>query len=131
MMRAVILPDDHAGQGETVEMIRQVNPRVLDQYRTVRIEMTLADAQKLARAAKVYDDGISDAEGAFHFLAQAVQDGVDAYQLGCALRLMQRGLTSPEREEDLIMRLHWALTEELQPAAPDGAGQKGETDDDQ
>ena len=130
MMRAVILPDDHAGQGETVEMIRQVNPRVLGQYRTVRIEMTLDDAQKLARAAKIFDDGLCDAEGAFHFLAQAVQDGVNGFELGCALRLMQRGLTSAEREEDMLQRLHRALTEELQPAAPDGAGQKGETDDD-
>jgi len=130
-MRAVILRDDHAGQGETVEMIRQVNPRVLGQCRLVRIEMTLADAQKLARAAKVYDDGLSDAEDALRFLANAVRDGDADYDLSCALSLMQRGLTSPEREEDLIMRLHRVLTEELQPAAPDGAGQKGQTDDDQ
>ena len=130
-MRAVILPDDHAGQGETVEMIRQVNPRVLGQYRVVRIEMSLDDAQKLARAAKIFDDGLSDAEAALRFLAEAVQDGVNGYDLSYALSLMQRGLTSPEREEDLIMRLHRVLTEELQPAAPDGAGQKGQTDDDQ
>ena len=125
-MRAVILPD----QGETVEMIRQVNPRVLGQYRTVRIEMSLDDARKLARAAKIFDNRLSDAEGAFHFLAQAVQDGVDAYQLGCALRLMQRGLTSPEREIDLIMRLHRVLTEDLQEAAPNGAEQKGQNEAD-
>jgi len=67
MMHAVILPDDHAGHGETLEMIRQVDPRVLGQYRTVRIELTVDDARKLARAAKVCDDGLCDAEGALRF----------------------------------------------------------------
>jgi len=131
MMRAVILPDDHAGQGETVEMIRQVNPRVLGQYWAVRIEMSLDDARRLARAAKMFDDGLSDAEAALRFLAEAVQDGVNGYDLSCALTLMQRGLTSPEREEDMLLHLHRALTEDLQPAAPDGAEQKGNCDDDQ
>jgi len=121
MMRAKIMPDDHAGQGETLEMIREVNPRVRDRYVTVRIEMSLDDAQKLARAAKAYDDALSDAEGAFRFLAQAVKDGVSGYELGCVLALLQRGLTSPEREHDSLLQLHRALTEDLQEAAPHGA----------
>ena len=107
------------------------NPRVLGQNKTVRIEMTVDDARKLARAAKVFDDGLSDAEGAFRFLAAAVQDGVEGYDLSCALSLMQRGLTSPEREEDMLLRLHKVLAFALHEGAPDDANQKGESDADQ
>ena len=59
-----------------------------------------------------------------------MKDGVNGYELGCALTLMQRGLASPAREDDLMMRLHRVLTEDLQEAAPNGAEQKGQNEAD-
>jgi len=126
-MRARIMPDGHAGQGETLEMIRQVNPRVLDRYRTVRIEMTLDDARKLQAAAKFFDDRLSAAEGAFQFISYAAQayEDPDSNDLRCIAQLCALGLTGKARETDSLMRLYRALSnmtegETTEPPEPEG-----------
>lgn len=114
MMRAVIMADDYNGQGKTLAMIRETAPHALPDYQIVQIEMTLAAARRLARAALNFDDRLCDVEAALCYLGQAARDGGGDDDLACTLRLLAQGLQWPERDDDALMRLHRCLTDELE-----------------